>query len=111
MNTKITCLSLFSGCGGLDLGFALSGFEILAAFDHWLPAIRNHNKNKHLFGGVRALQKSLKLSDNEIQLEEYVKKIQIEARMIGYLASNHVLPSAVDYQNKLIKNIKGQKEW
>ncbi len=47
---------------------------------------------------------------HEIQLEEYVKKIQIEARMIGYLATNHVLPSAIEYQNKLIKNIKGQKE-
>ncbi len=47
---------------------------------------------------------------HEIQLEEYVKKIQIEARMIGYLASNHVLPSAIEYQNKLIENIKGQKE-
>ena len=47
---------------------------------------------------------------HEIQLEEYVKKIQIEARMIGYLAGNHVLPAAVDYQNKLITNIKGQKE-
>ena len=47
---------------------------------------------------------------HEIQLEEYVKKIQIEARMIGYLASNHVLPAAVEFQNKLIKNIRGQKE-
>ncbi len=47
---------------------------------------------------------------HEIQLEEYIKKIQIEARMIGYLASNHVLPAAVEYQNKLIQNIIGQKQ-
>lgn len=47
---------------------------------------------------------------HEIQLEEYIKKIQIEARMIGYLATNHVVPAAVTYQNKLIQNIKGQKE-
>ncbi len=47
---------------------------------------------------------------HEIQLEEYVKKIQIEARMIGYLATNHVLPAAIEYQNKLIQNIIGQKE-
>jgi glutamine synthetase len=46
---------------------------------------------------------------HEIQLEEYVKKIQIEARMIGYLATNHILPVAVEYQNKLIHNIQGQK--
>jgi glutamine synthetase len=47
---------------------------------------------------------------HEIQLEEYIKKVQIEARMLGYLASNHVLPSAVEYQNKLIQNVKGLKE-
>jgi glutamine synthetase len=47
---------------------------------------------------------------HEIQLEEYVKKIQIEARMLGYLASNHVLPDAITYQNKLITNVKGLKE-
>jgi glutamine synthetase len=47
---------------------------------------------------------------HEIQLEEYIKKIQIEARMLGYLASNHVLPSAVTYQNKLIENVRGLKE-
>lgn len=47
---------------------------------------------------------------HEIQLEEYIKKIQIEARMIGYLATNHVLPASVEYQNKLIQNIMGQKQ-
>ncbi|MEZ5047114.1 MAG: glutamine synthetase III [Chitinophagaceae bacterium] len=47
---------------------------------------------------------------HEIMLEEYVKKIQIEARMIGYLASNSILPAAINYQNKLITNIKGLKE-
>ena len=43
-------------------------------------------------------------------LEEYVKKVQIEARILGYLASNHVLPAAIEYQNKLIQNVKGLKE-
>ncbi len=46
----------------------------------------------------------------EIVLEDYVKKVQIEARIIGYLATNYVLPSAVQYQNILIENIKGIKE-
>jgi len=44
-------LSLFCGCGGLDLGFAKNGFEIIEAYDNWEPAILNHNKNKHLIGG------------------------------------------------------------
>jgi glutamine synthetase len=47
---------------------------------------------------------------HEIQLEEYIKKVQIEARMMGYLASNFILPSAIQYQNRLIQNIKGMKD-
>jgi len=47
---------------------------------------------------------------HEIMLEEYVKKVQIEARILGYLATNHVLPAAIDYQNKLVLNIKGLKD-
>jgi Uncharacterized protein related to glutamine synthetase len=47
---------------------------------------------------------------HEIMLEEYVKKIQIEARMLGYLASNAVLPAAIRYQNMLIQNVKGLKD-
>nr|MBP6456851.1 glutamine synthetase type III [Chitinophagaceae bacterium] len=47
---------------------------------------------------------------HEIQLEEYIKKVQIEARMVGYISSNHILPAAVAYQNKLIENVKGLKE-
>ncbi|MBS1585218.1 MAG: glutamine synthetase III [Bacteroidetes bacterium] len=47
---------------------------------------------------------------HEIMLEDYVKKVQIEARMIGYLSTNHVLPAAVEYQNVLIKNIQGLKD-
>ncbi len=47
---------------------------------------------------------------HEILLENYTKKIQIEARVIGDLASTYVLPAAIKYQNVLIKNIKGLKE-
>ncbi len=47
---------------------------------------------------------------HEIMLEEYVKKVQIEARIMGYLNTNHVLPAAIHYQNILIENIKGLKE-
>ncbi len=47
---------------------------------------------------------------HEILLEDYIKKIQIEGRVLGDLALNHVIPTAVAYQNKLIQNIKGLQE-
>ena len=47
---------------------------------------------------------------HEIMLEDYVKKVQIEARILGYLATNHILPSAVAYQNLLIENVRGLKD-
>ncbi len=47
---------------------------------------------------------------HEIMLEEYVKKVQIEARLLGYLATNHILPAAMNYQNTLIENVRGLKE-
>lgn len=40
-------LDLFSGCGGLSLGFQNAGFEILAAVDNWLPAIKTYQANFH----------------------------------------------------------------
>ena len=43
-------------------------------------------------------------------LESYIKKVQIEARIMGELATSHILPSAVKYQNILITNIKGLKD-
>ena len=46
----------------------------------------------------------------EILNETYVKKLQIEARVIGDMCLNHVIPAAVKYQNILIENVKGMKE-
>ena len=46
----------------------------------------------------------------EILNETYVKKLQIEARIIGDMCLNHVIPAAVRYQNILIENIKGIKD-
>ena len=46
----------------------------------------------------------------EIQLEMYQLQIQIEGRMLGDLAQNHIIPAAVKYQNLLMKNIKGIKD-
>lgn len=47
---------------------------------------------------------------HEIRLENYTKKIQIESRVLGDLASNHVIPIAIKYQNTLIENVKGLKQ-
>jgi len=46
----------------------------------------------------------------EIRLEHYTKKIQIESRLAGDLASNHIIPIAIKYQNTLIENVKGLKQ-
>jgi glutamine synthetase len=46
----------------------------------------------------------------EIKLEKYIKKIQIEARVLGDLAVNHILPTAIQYQNRLIENAKGLQQ-
>ena len=47
---------------------------------------------------------------HEIELEKYIKRVQIEGRVIGDLAGNHILPAAIRYQNVLINNIRGLKE-
>ncbi|MEO5977607.1 MAG: glutamine synthetase III [Chryseolinea sp.] len=45
----------------------------------------------------------------EIRLESYIKRVQIEARVMGDLAMNHIVPTAIDYQTKLITNANGLK--
>ena len=46
---------------------------------------------------------------NEVKWETYTKKIQIEARVLGDLAMNHIVPVAVEYQSKLIDNVYKMK--
>ncbi len=43
----------------------------------------------------------------EIRWEAYIKRVQIEARVMGDLAMNHIVPTAIAYQNKLITNANG----
>jgi len=38
-------VDLFSGCGGMSLGFQNANFEVVAAFDKWEPAVRVHKEN------------------------------------------------------------------
>ena len=63
-----------------------------------------------LFGEMGVMNHVEVESRYEIELEEYVKKIQIEGRILGDIARNHVVPTAIRYQNVLIENVKGLKE-
>jgi glutamine synthetase len=47
---------------------------------------------------------------HEIELEKYIKKVQIESRIMGEMATSHILPPAIRYQNLLANNIRGLKE-
>ena len=47
---------------------------------------------------------------NEVKLETYVKKIQIEARVMGRMALNHIIPAALEYQTRLLQNASLQRE-
>ena len=46
---------------------------------------------------------------HEIELEEYILRVQIESRVLGDIARNHVIPTAIKYQNTLIENVSGLK--
>jgi len=47
---------------------------------------------------------------NEIKLEKYSTLIDIEAQVLADLARNHIIPTSIRYQNKLIENVQGLKE-
>jgi glutamine synthetase len=47
---------------------------------------------------------------HEIELEKYIKKVQIEGRIMAELATSHILPAAIRYQNLLVNNIRGFKD-
>ena len=46
----------------------------------------------------------------EVEFEKYTKKVQIESRVLGDLAINHIVPIVVSYQNRLLENLRGLKE-
>ncbi|MFZ2785308.1 MAG: glutamine synthetase III [Sediminibacterium sp.] len=66
-------------------------------------------KSKTLFASNGVYTHSELEARHEIELEKYIKKVQIEARIMGDLAINHILPAAIKYQNELLKNINGLK--
>jgi glutamine synthetase len=64
---------------------------------------------KVLIGNGIFAEKELE-SRVEVEYEKFTKKIQIEARVLGDLAINHIVPTAVTYQNVLIRNVQGLKD-
>ncbi len=66
-------------------------------------------KSKDLFERNHVYTHTELEARHEIELEKYIKKVQIEARIMGDLAINHILPAAITYQNKLSSNIAGLK--
>ena len=68
------------------------------------------DKAKHLFESNGVYSHIELEARHEIELEKYIKKVQIEARIMGELATSHILPAAITYQNILITNITGLKE-
>ncbi|MBU6158036.1 MAG: glutamine synthetase III [Bacteroidetes bacterium] len=67
-------------------------------------------KAKRLFENTGVYSHSELEARHEIELEKYIKKVQIESRIMGELCTSHILPGAISYQNVLINNIKGMKE-
>lgn len=67
-------------------------------------------KSRSMFETFAVLTDRELESRHEIRNETYIKKMQIEARVLGDLAINHVVPTALLYQNLLIDNVKGLKD-
>jgi glutamine synthetase len=68
------------------------------------------NKAKKLFADNNIYTHPELEARHEIELEKYIKKVQIEGRMMAELATSHILPCAIRYQNLLVNNIKGLKD-
>ena len=66
------------------------------------------SKKVYVNGGVLS-ERELNVR-HDVEMEKFVKKVQIEARVMGDLVINHIVPTALAYQNTLIQNVKGMKE-
>jgi len=64
----------------------------------------------HLYEEMEVMNEKEIRARHEIELDEYSLRIQIEGRVLGDIALNHVIPTAVNYQNTLIENVRGLKE-
>ena len=74
-------------------------------FEHYLD-----ESSVRMFESTKVMNRKELEARNEVKWEMYVKSVQIEARVLGDLAMNHIIPVATHYQSKLIKNVQGMKE-
>ena len=72
------------------------------ALDVW-----SRKEVKRLFAKLEILNEIEIDARHEIELENYILKVQIEGRVISDLAKNHIMPAALEYQNVLIENVEG----
>jgi glutamine synthetase len=63
-----------------------------------------------LFEGLEILSHREIEARHDVELENYTLKLQIEARILGDLCNAYIIPPVVEYQNKLIQNVKGLQE-
>ena len=75
------------------------------ALDVWL-----RKETRELFEEMEVLNKVELEARQEIELHGYMLKIQIESRVAGDLSQNHIIPTAIAYQNRLIENVRGLRE-
>ena len=68
------------------------------------------DKSKQLFKDNGIYTHSELEARHEIELEKYIKKVQIEARLMGDLATNHIIPASIKYQNVLLQNVSLLRE-
>ena len=74
-------------------------------FEHYLD-----DSSIKMFESTKVMNQKELEARNEVKWEMYVKTVQIEARVLGDLAMNHIIPVATHYQSQLIKNVQGMKE-
>ena len=75
------------------------------ALDVW-----ERKETKQVFADMDVLSAVEIEARHEIELHSYVLKMQIESRICGDLAQNHIIPTAIAYQNRLIENVRGLRE-
>ena len=76
------------------------------------PVIIEHYLDEssiRMFESTKVMTRKELVARNEVKWEMYVKTVQIEARVLGDLAMNHIIPVATHYQSQLIKNVQGMK--
>ena len=85
------------------------GLSNIKTTPHALDAFVS-KESLQLFSNNNIMSEREQQARYEIYLELYTKKIQIESRVMGDLALNHIIPTAIKYQSMLIENVRGLKE-